>query len=54
MNNIKYVPSTLNVVAKGVDISKDLEANQEQSVASLLQNAYEEKENTEDTQEESK
>lgn len=42
MNNI-FVPSTLHVVASGVDVSKDLESTQNHSLSSLLKGDYEEK-----------
>lgn len=46
MNNIRFVPSALHVVASGVDIEQDLQAKEEHSISELLDNAYE-KEKTE-------
>lgn len=47
MNHTKFVPSTLHVVASGVDVEKDLQAKQEHSISELLENAYEKKEKEE-------
>jgi anti-sigma regulatory factor (Ser/Thr protein kinase) len=41
MNNIRFVPSTLHVVASGVNVEQDLQAKQEHSISELLDNAYE-------------
>lgn len=48
MNNI-FIPSTLHVVASGVDVSKDLESTQNHSLSSLLKGDYEKTEQKEST-----
>lgn len=44
MKNGYFVPSTLHVVASGVDVTKDLQSKEEYSISSLLNNAYEKEE----------
>ena len=43
MEEAKFVSSALHVVSSGIDITKDLESNQEKSISSLLDCAYEQK-----------
>lgn len=42
MNNATFIPTIIHTVASGIDVSKDLETEQQCSVASLLDKAYEE------------
>lgn len=41
MEEAKFVSSALHIVSSGIDITKDLESNQEKSISSLLDGAYE-------------
>lgn len=47
MNQQTFIPSVLHVVATGVDVSEDLNNTQSHSVSTLLNNAYEKEEKTE-------
>lgn len=49
MKNATFVPSTVHVVAtSGLDVTNDLNNNNEHSISTLLNNAYEEKETQQD------
>lgn len=49
MKNATFVPSTVHVVAtSGLDVTNDLNNNNEHSISTLLNNAYEEKEPQQD------
>ena len=43
MNQQIFIPSTLHVIASGVDVSEDLNSNQNHTISALLNNDYEKK-----------
>lgn len=47
MQEPTFIPSYLHVVASGVDVSEDLNNTQSHSISTLLNNAYEKEEKTE-------
>lgn len=49
MQNTKFVPSTLHIVASGVDVTQDLQSSQEKSISSLLNDAHEKEKDREET-----
>jgi hypothetical protein len=36
MNKVQFVPSSLHIVASGIDVSQDLQNNNEHSISALL------------------
>jgi hypothetical protein len=46
MNISNFVPSTLHIVASGVDVTQDLQSSQGKSISTLLNTAYEKEEKT--------